>query len=160
MGIRTWLEWGCSWSLIDFTSDPFAIPEWFAAKEISRLTALRDAGTPVHAGEMPWGVWGPHALTHYLKTTGEVRHAMPMVALYPFEYKDRNLMLRPGLDVSAIVTDATFSIHFYGRRMRNRILEVETDGIPRPRSLIGKLLKKHQIDPLAAPLRPRVTVEG
>jgi hypothetical protein len=147
-------------ALIDFTSDPFAIPEWFAAKEISRLTALRDAGTPVHAGEMPWGVWGPHALTHYLKTTGEVRHAMPMMALYPFEYKDRNLMLRPGLDVSAIVTDATFSIHFYGRRMRNRILEVETDGIPRPRSLIGKLLKKHQIDPLAAPLRPRVTVEG
>jgi hypothetical protein len=147
-------------ALIDFTSDPFAIPDWFDAKERNRLTALRDAGTPVHAGEMPWGVWGPHALTHYLKATGEVRHAMPMVALYPFEYKDRNLMLRPGLDVSAIVTDATFSIHFYGRRMRNRILEVETDGIPRPRSLIGKLLKKHQIDPLAAPLRPRVTVEG
>ncbi|MFZ5709065.1 MAG: hypothetical protein ACOY4T_05150 [Pseudomonadota bacterium] len=141
-------------ALLDFTADEFAIPEWYAGHRRAELQARKEAGTPVHAGEMPWGVWGPHALTHYLKKTGEVRHTMPRAALYPFAYEDRRLMLRPGLDPAPYVTGETFSIHFYGRRMRSRIVAKE-GGVPKPRSLIGQLLKKHGIDPLAAPIRSR-----
>jgi hypothetical protein len=118
---------------------------------VAELRAARDAGRPVHASDMPWGVWGPHAITHFLKETGDIRHALPSAALYPFAYPDRRLMLRPGFDTSAHITDETYSIHFYGRRMRARIVEKE-GGIPRPRSLIGQLLKKHRIDPTAAPI--------
>ncbi len=139
--------------LLEFTSDPYAIPPWFEGEERARLEAARDAGRPLHAGEMPWGVWGPRALTHFLKETGEIRFSMPRVTLYPFAYEDRRLMLRPGVDVGQYVTDETFSIHFYGRRMRERILS-HAGGVPKPRSLIGQLLKKHGIDPAAAPLRP------
>ncbi len=139
--------------LLAFTSDEFAIPTWYDAKYTAECEAAKAAGKPIHASEMPWGVWGPHAITHFLKATGEVRFALPQVALYPFHYKDRNLMLRPGLDASPYVTDETFSIHFYGRRMRSRILAREDGAVPRPRSLIGQLLKKHKIDPALAPLR-------
>ncbi|MCB2115387.1 MAG: hypothetical protein KDE00_03595 [Rhodobacteraceae bacterium] len=138
--------------LLDFTADEYAIPEWYGESYRAELEAKKAAGTPVHAGEMPWGVWGPHALTHFLKKTGEIRYALPRAALYPFEYKDRKLMLRPGLDPAPYVTDETYSIHFYGRRMRARIVQ-KHDGVPRPRSLVGQLLKKHGIDPLAAPIR-------
>jgi hypothetical protein len=138
--------------LLDFTRDPYAIPPWFEGEERARLEAARDAGRPLHAGEMAWGVWGPQALTHFLKATGEIRFSMPRVTLYPFAYKDRRLMLRPNLDASRYVTDETFSIHFYGRRMRARLLSHE-NGVPKPRSLIGRLLRKHGIDPAAAPLR-------
>ncbi|HQU67247.1 MAG TPA: hypothetical protein PLI43_03515 [Albidovulum sp.] len=138
--------------LLDFTSDEYAIPEWYGDKYRKELEARKAAGDPVHAGEMPWGVWGPHALTHFLKETGEIRHALPRAALYPFEYKDRKLLLRPGIDESVYVTEETYSIHFYGRRMRSRLLAV-WDGVPRPRSVVGKLLKKHGIDPAGAPLR-------
>lgn len=140
-------------ALLDFTRDEFAVPEWYDADYSAKLRVLREAGTPLHVSEQPWGVWGPHAITHFLKKTGEVKHALPQVALYPFHYKDRNLMLRPGIDVDQFVTEETFSIHFYGRRMRGRILAKEAGGVPRPRSLIGKLLKAHKIDPTAAPLR-------
>lgn len=140
-------------ALLEFTSDEFAIPDWYDPAYRAKLVAAKEAGSPVHASEMPWGVWGPHALTHFLKATGEVRHALPQVALYPFPYKDRNLMLRPGFDAGTLVTDDTFSIHFYGRRMRSRILAKEKGAVPRPRSVIGQLLKKHGIDPTAAPLR-------
>jgi hypothetical protein len=146
-------------ALLDFTGDEFAIPPWYDDEERTHLIAAREAGKPVHVSEMKWGVWGPHALTHFLKQTGEVRHAMPMAALYPFAYGDRNLMLRPGFDASPHVTKDTFSIHFYGRRMRGRILAREPGGVPRPRTLIGQLLKKHKIDPAAAPLQPRTTNE-
>lgn len=140
--------------LLDFTSDEYAIPAWYGDKYRQELEARKAAGDPVHAGDMPWGVWGPHALTHFLKETGEIRHALPRPALYPFEYKDRKLMLRPGIDESAYVTEETCSIHFYGRRMRSRLLAV-WDGVPRPRSVVGRLLRKHGIDPAAAPIRGR-----
>jgi hypothetical protein len=144
-------------ALLDFTTDEFAVPLWYDEKYRRELTAKRAAGTPVHAGEMPWGVWGPHAITHFLKATGEVRHALPRAALYPFAYEDRRLMLRPGLDPAPYVTDETFSIHFYGRRMRARLL-AKDNGVPRPRSVIGELVRKHGIDPAAAPLRGKAPV--
>jgi len=139
--------------LLEFTSDEYGIPPWFSAKEQDRLRALRDAGTPVHAAEQPWGVWGPAALTHFLKATGEVKYALPCEALYPFRYRDRRQMLKPGVRIEDYVTQDCFSIHFYGRRMRSRIWATEPGGVPRPRSVIGRLLKAHGIDPLAAPLR-------
>ena len=139
-------------ALLAFTADEFAIPSWYGPGYQAELAAKKAGGAPVHAGEMPWGVWGPHALTHFLKQTGEVRHALPRAALYPFAYEDRRLMLRPGLDPAPFVTDETYSIHFYGRRMRSRIV-LKENGVPRPRSLIGRLLRKHGIDPAAAPIR-------
>ncbi|MGB5869212.1 MAG: hypothetical protein WBH04_03375, partial [Albidovulum sp.] len=72
-------------------------------------------------------------------------------------YEERALMLRPGLDPAPFVTEETYSIHFYGRRMRARIVD-KFDGVPKPRSLIGQLLKKHKIDPLDAPIPVRKAV--
>ena len=137
--------------LIEFTNDPYSIPTFFGPAYAARLEAARDAGEPLHAGEMRWGVWGPHALTHFLKKTGEIRFSMPRPTLYPFAYEDRRLMLRPGLDPAPYVTEETLSIHFYGRRMRSRIAQA-FGGVPRPQSVVGKLLRKHGIDPGLAPI--------
>lgn len=137
--------------LLEFTADEFAIPPWFDADERARLEALRDAGSPVHAGEMPWGVWGPHALTHFLHETGEAKYALPRAALYPISFKERRNMLKPGMDLSRWIRPETVSIHFYGRRMRKRLVEKE-GGRPHPDSLIGQLVARHGIDIDAAPL--------
>ena len=137
--------------LIDLTSDPYRIPPFLKPEETRALEDAATEGQPKHAGEMPWGVWGPKALTYFLHETGEVRHSLPVSALYPVHFKDRRLILRPGWDASEAITDETFSIHFYGRRMRRRLVTHE-GGIPRPRSLFGQLLKKHGIDPRAAPI--------
>ena len=148
-------------ALLAFTADPHAVPPWYDAATRAAYEATKARGAPVHASEMPWGVWGPHALTHFLKATGEVRYSMPQAALYPIAFKDRRDMLRPGFDETPYVTEETFSIHFYGRRMRARILEKEPSGVPRPRSLIGRLLKRHGIDPALAPLRrPPIAGDG
>lgn len=141
-------------ALLDFTSDVYAIPPWYDAQTRAQMAEARDRGQPVHAGEMAWGVWGPHAITHFLHQTGEARFALPREALYPFHFRDRALMLRPGYDWRHHITDQTFSIHFFGRRMRGR-LRGKFDGVPRPRSMVGQLLKKHGIDPALAPIAPR-----
>ena len=138
--------------LLDFTADEFAIPEWYGPDYVAELRAAAERGAPVHAGEMPWGVWGPHALTHFLHKTGEIRHSLPRHALYPFSFKQRRMMLKPDLDTADFIRPDTFSVHFYGRRMRKRLIEREAGGVPHPQSLIGRLLTRHGIDPQAAPI--------
>ncbi|MDO5620907.1 MAG: hypothetical protein Q4G24_05495 [Paracoccus sp. (in: a-proteobacteria)] len=148
-------------AVLEMTKDPYGIPEWYKGEERAEMEARMAAGNPVHAGEMRWGVWGPHALTHYLKKTGEVKYTLPQAALYPVPYSDRMSMTRPGFAADKYLTDETISIHLYGRRMRARLLE-KFDGVARPRSLIGRLLKKHGIDPAAAPIKrkaPAAAVE-
>ena len=48
-------------ALLRYTSDEFAIPTWYGEDYVQELEAAKAAGRPVHAGEQPWGVWGPHA---------------------------------------------------------------------------------------------------
>ena len=138
--------------LLEFTRDEFAIPVWYKEDYVAELRAKADAGTPVHVGEQTWGAWGPHAITHFLHETGEVRHALPHAALYPYSFKDRRKMLRADVDPADFVTGETRSIHLYGRRMRKRLAEVD-HGLPDPDSLMGQMLIRHRIDPIEAPLR-------
>lgn len=138
-------------ALLAYTTDEFAIPVWYGPDYVAELEAAKAAGNPVHAGEQPWGVWGPHAVTHFLHETGEVKYALPQDRLYPFTFKDRRLMLKRNFDVSPYVTENTYSVHLYGRRMRARLVEKE-GGAPHRKSLLGQLLIKHSIDPALAPI--------
>lgn len=139
--------------LIDFTSQVHPIPPWLPADERDALVTLHDAGTPLHVSDMAWGVWGPRALTHFLHETEEIAYAMPQSVLYPFAYRERNLLLRPDVSLEDWLRPDTLSLHFYGRRLRQRLLASHPLGLPRPRSVLGKLLRQHGIDPAAAPLR-------
>ncbi len=139
--------------LMDFTGDEYAIPAWLPQRQQDEMKAARDAGTPVHAGDQEWGIWGPRAITHFLHKTGEIRFALPREALYPISFKDRRVMVKPDAGAERYITPDTFSVHFYGRRMRRRIIDAE-GGEPHPNSLIGQLLKKHDITPSDAPLPP------
>ena len=137
--------------LITYTEDPYRIPPWLNKRLQNRLREAKEAGDPKHAGDMPWGVWGPKALTYLLHKHGEQVHSLPNHMLYPVPFRNRRYMARPKRDLSSFIQDDTYSIHFYGRRMRAFISET-FDGIPPAGSLIGKLLEKHDIDPEAAPI--------
>lgn len=139
-------------ALLDFTRDEFAIPPWEKKWRRREMEAAAEAGTPVHVSEQTWGVWGPHAITHFLGETGEIARALPQAALYPYSFAKRRRLLLPGLDHSGAITDETQSIHLYGRRVRKRMAERDR-GLPDPDSLVGRLLIKHRVDPCEAPLR-------
>ncbi len=141
--------------LIEMTDDEYCIPEWYQPDEKQRLLSLKESGSPVHVGELSWGVWGPHAITHYLHKTGEAKFALPVEALYPVRFRNRRYLLRSGLSrrVEKTLTDDTFSIHFYGRRVREYL--ARRGGLPQPDSYLEMLLEKHGIDPVEAPVFER-----
>ncbi len=139
-------------ALLDFTRDEFAIPPWEKRWKRKEWQAAKDAGQPVHVGEQTWGVWGPHAITHFLHQTGEVSRALPQAALYPYSFALRRKLVTAGVNHSGVITDETQSVHLYGRRIRKRLAEKD-HGLPHPDSLVGQYLRKHRIDPCEAPLR-------
>ena len=104
---------------------------------------------------MPWGVWGPHALTHVLRKTGEIDHALPISSLYPIGFRDRRklLMARWRERVDQLIQPDTASVHFYGRRVREYLTAI--GGRPPEGSYMDIVLKKHKIDLEAAPVWSR-----
>lgn len=139
--------------LLEMSGDEYGIPFWFDAAEQERLRALAEAGTPLHVSEMPWGVWGPHAVSAWLQKTGEDKFALAREVLYPVPFKKRRQMVRSQTRAiaEAYLTDKTLSIHLYGRRIR-AFLASRPDGLPDKGGLIDHLLEKHGIDPRAAPI--------
>ncbi|MBB5516673.1 hypothetical protein FHS89_002713 [Rubricella aquisinus] len=143
--------------LLDFTRDEYPVPPWFRPKQRKQLAQAAATGNPVHVSEMPWGVWGPQALSHFLHVTGEDRFAMPVKVLYPYPYNQRQMLVRKRFFYDDFVTEESTSIHFYGRFVRKRLGLI--GGVPTPGTLLDKLARKHGIDPAAAPA-PIATEEG
>lgn len=141
--------------LLEMTEDHYNIPEWYSDEEKDRLQRLKDGGAPVHVGDLPWGVWGPHALTHYLQKTGEAKHALPVSALYPVSFRDRRQLMkaRTRAKIDGLIGPETRSVHFYGRRVREILSSL--GGMPEPGSYLDHLLAKHGIDVAAAPVWSR-----
>lgn len=140
-------------NLLQMTKDEFAIPVWYPDPLQSEYKIRQDAGDPVHVSEMPWGVWGPHAVTHHLHQTGEDKYAFPREVLYPVPFKKRRHMVFAKRRTSAdsFITKKTLSIHLYGRRIRS-VLSGRPGGMPDPGGLVDQLLKKHKINPSLAPI--------
>ena len=130
--------------LLEMTEDEFGIPEWYSDREKKRLQKLKDQGNPVHVSDMPWGVWGPQAVTHYLQKTGEDKYAFPIEGLYPVSFRDRRLLMRTqGLAaIEEMLRENTYSVHFYGRRVREFLADI--GGMPEPRQLDGPGLEEAQ----------------
>ncbi len=141
--------------LLEMTEDEYGIPEWYPPEEIARLEALQQAGTPEHVSVMNWGVWGPHAVTHYLHKTGEAKYALPIEGLYPVGFKFRRRLAKGATHdwVEQQLTENTYSVHFYGRRVKEWLTAL--GGVPEPGSYMEALLIKHAINPADAPVHLR-----
>lgn len=140
--------------ILAFCQDEYPIPPWAGEEEKKHLSAAAKAGNPVHVSELKWGVWGPSALTHFLRETGEVSHAMPEEAFYPVSFKNRRDFLAPGRLKEADLGAGCYGVHLWNRRVSRRIVTVER-GFPHPHSFIGRALIRHRIDPRLAPIPDR-----
>ncbi|WP_254428572.1 hypothetical protein [Ruegeria atlantica] len=139
--------------LIELTNDPYFIPPWLPPRHRKPLEESLQNGAPVNVPEVFWGVWGPRAFTWALKQTGEIKYALPEHVFYPLNFTRRRALARPNARIDHYMKEDTVSIHLYGRRMR-AIMRTKYGGRPDPNSLVGKLVERHGIDPLAAPIRP------
>lgn len=136
--------------LLDLTADPYQVPAFYTGKFRAQLEAAAAAGTPIHAGEMPWGVWGPVGVTWAMHETGEVEHALARPVLYPVHFADRAAFFKRPMLVARQITPETRTVHIWGRI--KRISAKRHDGGVPPNCWLDVKLKQHNIDPMAAPI--------
>lgn len=134
--------------MVEFTSDDYPIPPWFREKDKKDLRTRKDAGDPVHVSLLPWGVWGPNALTHFLGETGENRYSLPQEAIYPVPFENKAQFFRPAKrgTIEAMITDQTISVHLWGRRFRR--VATGQGGAPLVGSYASDICVRHGIDPI------------
>ncbi len=140
--------------MLDQTSDPYNIPEYYNANMQAEYTARAEAGDPVHAAEMPWGVWGPHCVTWAARKSGEVKFAQPTSVFYPVPFPHRNTFFRRPVLSMKYARDDTLTYHLWGRI--KRIAGKRHEGSAPERSFLKYLLDKHEVDPTQA----RITSHG
>ncbi|PRY76232.1 hypothetical protein CLV80_10930 [Yoonia maritima] len=128
--------------LINFCEDEYAIPTWMMPKHVKEMEERQANNDPMHVSEMPWGAWGPKALSHFLKKNDEFKYSLAPHVLYPVPFEDRRIYFREAWKTWKRVQDDTVSIHFYGRRVRER-LKNRFKGIPPEDSVLAELAQKH-----------------
>lgn len=130
--------------LIAYCDDPFAVLPWLGPKTLHEATLRAAKGDPMHVTEFPWGIWGPSAMSYLAKMNKEDRYAMPSHVLYPVLYQDRRSYFKRARVVMRSIQDDTQSIHFYGRRVRDR-LSSHPGGVPKHNTILGVLGRQHGI---------------
>ena len=84
----------------------------------------------MHISNWPWGSIGPRGLTHFLKQTGEIGHAMPREAFYPIAYDQAARFAQPHDLTFDSFAPETYAVHLWGKALRQYIREECGDIIP------------------------------
>ncbi|MCK0094482.1 hypothetical protein MWU60_02770 [Yoonia sp. F2084L] len=136
--------------MLDFMEDFHPRPAWVPRRFQAEMQARFAAGNPMDVTELPWGIWGPLAITAFGQETGEVSHAKSVDVLYPVPFPERRILLkRPGKTLAYLTKDSV-TIHMWApikKLAANRF-----DGLCPPDSYVGQQLKKHGIAAENAPV--------
>ncbi len=139
--------------MLEFTSDPYAIPPFVKPALRAQYEAARAAGNPVHVGQQPWTVWGPMMLTHFVARHGLGGRVQPLDAFYPVPFPDRIKFLRRAPVVEKLLTARTTALHLWASNKRE--LGIRHAGLVPEGSYLEALVRRHQIRPETAPIRGR-----
>ncbi|MFV2035516.1 MAG: hypothetical protein ACC631_10510 [Halocynthiibacter sp.] len=104
---------------------------------------LRTFGLRQPIERWPWGSTGPRALTHYLRQTGEIKHALPRAAFFPFSWRELDRMLEPGAVSLSDLDETTYGVHLWGKFLHQHIAGKYGGEIP-PGSLIDQMFVRYR----------------
>lgn len=101
---------------------------------------LKSGGRGLSIDRWPWGATGPRALTHYLRESGEIVHALPQSAFYaiPLSYAGR--FVAPGAVTRDTLPADAWAAHLWGKELR-QYLQKHHKGIVPQRSFLDLAMR-------------------
>lgn len=105
-------------AMIEAFHDETAIPPWMPERARRRLARVDPGQRGVQRAEIFRTVLGPHALTHMMKRSGEIRHALRPQVLFPVPWHSVDLLFNPHGGHAGWMDDGTVSMHLFTSAVR------------------------------------------
>ena len=132
--------------LLSYVEDPFVVPPFFPMKARAKLYAKKLLGRPRHVSDLNWGVFGPHAITHFAKKLRLFDKACPPEVFYPVHHSQAHGPFCSGFDVEKLTNSKYFNYPFVERNVAGTLnftpRKSERCSDNRKRLLCRKILSK------------------
>lgn len=103
--------------LIDLFRDNY-IPPWVSSRRAWKRRLMRWLpGYRIRPAILPWGTFGPAALTQLAIKHGLLDRAAPKPVFYPLSYEDAHKSFDPGFSFESIIQESTRTIHLWNERL-------------------------------------------
>lgn len=136
--------------MLDFMNASTPIPHWWRQARLEPFCEKIRAGHRPTLYNLPWATTGPGLLSWALQQTGEIHRGQTWVAYYQYNSALNYEFLNPDLDASSYEGDHVFFIHLFGSTKIH--IRDEFGGLPPEGSYIDVICRRHNIDPLEAPI--------
>ncbi len=99
--------------LCDFVSQKYPIPPYYDEATRFDLEQKSKSGHPVDVRDLPWGVYGPQALTYFVRKHNLLHLSQPPEVFYPIHFTIAHVLFSSKYEVSELITASTVGVHLW-----------------------------------------------
>lgn len=102
--------------------DAFAastVPVWVKPSKRIKLRIRSLFGLKISPATLPWGTFGPRALTYLARKHGVISKALDIDVLYPLPLRSAQCIYEPGVSLDTFVTERTLTVHLWNEALRD-----------------------------------------
>jgi hypothetical protein len=125
--------------LIGWFDRPSPLPPWLDQETTKTFLARKLKGEAFGVEDLPWASLGPRAVTWLLTQAGLAQHAQPRSVFYPVIFGQPQLFLKSGVDLAAMITAKTRTIHLWNENLHRRLDQTQ------PGSAIHRLIHEGRL---------------
>jgi hypothetical protein len=137
--------------LLGFIEERPILPPWFSARRKLGHKFWAAVGRPYLPEESQWGIWGPKAITHFIREFGLMDQVLPRATFYPVPHEHAEELFSTEARPWHRFTDDTVATHLWGNRLRKLMKGCR----PPQHSMLGYAHAREQYRALVTPtVRP------
>jgi hypothetical protein len=126
-----------------YTASTVVAPFWNAPRKVYQITRSL-VGKQLPLQQLGWGIIGPRAVTHYVKSEGLVSRAQPVDVFYPIHHSEVELLLKPDVRVEDRLTSSTRAVHLWKSTLQPLLQQPLHKA-----SFLGRMCEHFDVEPTA-----------
>lgn len=104
--------------IMAFVAEEHPIPAFYSERVRHQLATRKQIGKAMHVKDLPWGVWGPDALTYYISINGLTKTAKSPAVFYPVHWSHAHHVFSSNHDITEKLQPETMAIHLWNAMLR------------------------------------------
>lgn len=104
--------------LVHYVQTRPVVPPWWPLRKKTNQMARHIIGLALAPEALPWGIFGPQALSHFITKNGLEKQAQDIPVFYPVYYLDAETTFDADVDMSDYIRPETISVHLWNNDLK------------------------------------------